>query len=240
MQFFYHQNAGENEIILDSESYHYLFRVRRFNTKEILKVRNLIDKKLYFYKFHKKQSFILESNTQDSIESNSQKDSKDSKDLNLILAIIDLKDIYEILPFLNALNTKSLNLFYADFSQKNRVFNTQKAMKIITFSCMQCGRTDLMKINIFENLDCVFKSYKNASVIDFIDSKNTNKNIESLDNLELQNIANNGIIIGPEGGFSNAEREKLKKNNTYKLNTNNILTTHLASIYIASLVLSKC
>lgn len=234
MQFFYHQNAGENEIILDSQSYHYLFRVRRFNANEVLKVRNLIDKKLYFYKHTKKQSFILES-----IKEDSKNLKQDSKDLNLILAIVDLKDIYEILPFLNALNTESIGLFYADFSQKNRVFNKEKAMKIITFSSMQCGRRDLMKINIFENLDSILKNYKNASVIDFIDSKNTNKNIESLDNLKLQNIANNGIIIGPEGGFSNAEREKLKKNNTYKLNTNNILTTHLASIYIASIILSK-
>ena len=47
MKFFYHARAGDECIFLDSDEYHYLFRVRRFRDK-ILAFRNLKDLNIYF------------------------------------------------------------------------------------------------------------------------------------------------------------------------------------------------
>ncbi|RDU67640.1 rRNA methyltransferase [Helicobacter didelphidarum] len=256
MQFFYHKDAGLHQIMLDSRDSHYLFRVRRFKENGILKVRNLHDDTLYFYKHTKKSNFILESLLQDSNQF-----TKDSQELHLIVAMIDTKDIYDTLSMLNALNVSSLNLFYADYSQKNRKIDLQKAQKILYYSCMQCGRSNFMSINIFSDLSDVFCAFEKACYIDFARESFTITKIplynnhslqdtaicsyqplmlESLPANLLQECAKNGIIIGAEGGFSPRERAEIFSNKTcYSLSTSHILTAHLTSIYIASLCMAK-
>lgn len=247
MQFFYHKNAGDGRISLEAADLHYLFRVRRFDKSEILKVRNLIDKKLYFYKYDKKDSFILDNFIESSKLDSANLDSKSQ--INIILAMIDLKDIYDILPFLNALDVASVSFFYAQFSQKNRILNMEKIKKILAFSCMQCNRIDFMKINIFKDLSEVFSAFENACFMDFaseidsknMESKNSVQTLESLSDTELKNIAKCGIIIGPEGGFSQSERANILSEKPHlRLQTQNILTAQLCAIYIASLCSRVC
>lgn len=255
MQFFYHKNAKQDSITLEAKDFHYLFHVRRFKNGEILKVRNLIDDKLYFYKHRKKEVFDLDMIIEDK--------RLDTSKLNLIVAIIDPKDIYDILPSLNALNVRSLNLFYADFSQKNRKLDETKMQKIVQYSCMQCGRTAPIQISIFANLNEILQTFQHACYIDFANTHHypvlkqsditpqyqddtqitlIDKTLETLEHLHRPNLAihaEQGIIIGAEGGFSRNERHNVLQNQTcYALATPYILTTHLASLYIASLCCS--
>ena len=152
---------------------------------------------------------------------------------HILLAMIDLKDIYDILPVLNALNVASLQLFYADFSQKNRKIDMQKAQRILQYSCMQCGRMKPLKVAIHKDLESVCKAFPNAIAIDFLESVET---FENLTQQERQSIAKNGVIIGCEGGFSQKERNFLHTTQrVYALQTPFILTAHLVSTYIASL-----
>ncbi|RDU71049.1 RsmE family RNA methyltransferase [Helicobacter aurati] len=241
MQFFYHKDAKNPHITLSSEETHYLFRVRRFQKGAILSVRNLEDNVLYIYQHvpshtrSKQECFQL-------IEARSSDWQDSSKGLSLILAIIDTKDIYDVVPMLNGLNVASLILFYADFSQKNRIVNKQKISKILQYSCMQCGRTNLMNVDVCQDLQSVLMKYQNACFIDFIpiDGVPDISSIESLPNVELAKQAQQGIIIGPEGGFTQRERQILQTRVQYCLQTPHVLTAHLAGVYIASLCCSPC
>ena len=220
MKFFYHARAGDECIFLDSDEYHYLFRVRRFRDK-ILAFRNLKDLNIYIYRYDRKEKFILDSITQGELAPKSY--------LNLAMAIVDSKDIYAILPYLNSLNVKVLYLFYADFSQRNRNLSIDKMEHIIHLSCMQCNRILPMKVQILNSTKETLDTLPELCYIDFDGSES----IESSSNLET--LATNGIMIGPEGGFSNAEREQILCNQTrFKLSTEHILTTHLSAIHIAS------
>lgn len=154
MQFFYHKDSGLESITLDSKDSHYLFHVRRFKQGETLLTTNLNDMQIYGYKHEKKNTFKL-------IGLHS-KVTQPKAYTHILLAMIDLKDIYDILPILNALNVASLQLFYADFSQKNRKIDMQKAQRILQYSCMQCGRMKPLEIAIHNNLESVGKAFPNG------------------------------------------------------------------------------
>ncbi|MDY5822514.1 MAG: RsmE family RNA methyltransferase [Helicobacter sp.] len=185
MQFFYHKDSGLESITLDSKDSHYLFHVRRFKQGETLLTTNLNDMQLYSYKHEKKNTFKL-------IGLHS-KVAQPKAYTHILLAMIDLKDIYDILPTLNALNVASLQLFYADFSQKNRKIDMQKAQRILQYSCMQCGRMKPLEIAIHKDLESVCKAFPNAIAIDFLESVETfDSNLESgrTAGVRVQNVEN--------------------------------------------------
>ncbi|GAB0173455.1 RsmE family RNA methyltransferase [Helicobacter trogontum] len=183
MQFFYHEDSGAESIILDPKDAHYLFHVRRFKQGSTLLTSNLADMQLYNYKHERKNTFKLVA-----LHS---KVSQPKAYAHIILAMIDLKDIYDLLPTLNALNVSSLQLFYADFSQKNRKIDMQKAQKIVQYSCMQCGRMQPMEIAVHKDLESVCKAFPNAVVIDFLPAEAIDKSFMDTDiypNLNGQQI----------------------------------------------------
>ena len=185
MRFFYHKDSGLESITLDSKDAHYLFHVRRFKQGETLLTTNLNDMQLYSYKHEKKNTFKL-------IGLHS-KAAQPKAYTHILLAMIDLKDIYDILPVLNALNVASLQLFYADFSQKNRKIDMQKAQRILQYSCMQCGRMKPLEVAIHKDLESVCKAFPNAIAIDFLESVETfDSNLESgrTAGVRVQNVEN--------------------------------------------------
>lgn len=218
MQFFYHSCSGDENIKLDSGGYHYLFKVRRFKAGDMMEFRNLLDNKSYFYNHFKKDIFNLSHIIENNIIH--------TKDINIFLAIIDMKDIYNSLAFLNELNFHSIGLFYADFSQKNRSIDMLKANKILQHSSMQCGRFSMLEINIFDSLDSILDRHKGILALDFNDK---------ISCASLKEHYIDGVVIGPEGGFSNREREMLK-NRQISIPTPYILQSHNALKYVASLL----
>ena len=76
----------------------------------------------------------------------------------------------------------------------------------------QCERMDVPKIEKIINLDMMIKEFPNDRALVFCDESDTN--LPSI-NDELRSNLNNyskwSVIIGPEGGFSNEERELIKK-----------------------------
>lgn len=243
MQFFYHKDSGKESITLEAKDSHYLFIVRRFKQNSTLLTSNLTDNKLYTYKHERKNTFTL-------ISTHNVKSTKKAH-TNILLAMIDQKDIYDILPTLNALNVASLQLFYADFSQRNRKIDMQKAQKILQYSCMQCGRMKPLELALHNNLESVCTKFPKSVAIDFVvnesllesmQEKDSNKHIkvqhtfENLSHTEKHIYAIQGIIIGCEGGFSKRERDFIHSTrNVYALQIPYILTSHLTSTYIASL-----
>ena len=79
-------------------------------------------------------------------------------------------------------------------------------------AAQQCERLDVPKIEKIINLDMIIKELPDDRAIVFCDELNTNlPSIYDELRSNLNNYSKWSVIIGPEGGFSNEERELIKK-----------------------------
>jgi 16S rRNA (uracil1498-N3)-methyltransferase len=198
MQFLYYQNP-QNQIILTGDEHKYLFKVRRIKKNETVKIRNLKDDYLYFYK-------IEEINKKEAILKLTEKKylpNKPVKFFHIAWCVIDPKNIEKTILALNEMGVGKISFVYCDFSQRNFKLKLDRIEKILINSCQQCGRSDLMEIEIINSSKEFFKKYENFSVLNF-----NGKEIASND-ITLP------VLIGPEGGFSANEENKFKE--IYKL-----------------------
>ncbi len=219
MQFLYNQKAGAQEILVCGDDYKYLFKVRRFKVGENLNVQNLKDRYLYRYKIidiKKKEAFL-------KLEEKSEVKCKIVKELHLIWCVIDNKIIEKTLPMLNQLGVKMITFVYCDRSQKNFKIDINRIEKILINSSQQCGRNEIMKIEVMKSLDEVFIKYKNISILDFNAAK------------EWSDITR--VLIGCEGGFSEQERDSFEKYRKISLKTELILKSETAAVAICSKLL---
>ncbi len=217
MRFCYHKNAGLEFLEIKEEQFRHLYLARRTHKNENLNFCNLMENKIYTYthlEINKKSAKLKLIGIQNYITKKTN--------THLIWAITEAKTIYNTLPFLNQLNIAKLTLFYAHRSQRNEKINLEKLEKILIQSCEQCGRNTLMLIEILKDFHQVITHYPNAYMLDF----------EGQAIGQYQDFKN-GIIIGPEGGFSNQEKQNIC---IKKLSLGDItLKSECAAIAIATL-----
>ncbi len=105
--------------------------------------------------------------------------------------------------------------------------------KIVVSACKQCNRTALLKIAPTTNLkDADFSEF------DLVLFANENEGTVTIDSLhdQIKDAKSIAFIVGSEGGFSNAEIEKLSKNSHSVSLGKRILRTETASVAIASYI----
>ncbi|MGN8525644.1 16S rRNA (uracil(1498)-N(3))-methyltransferase [Helicobacter pylori] len=223
MRFVYHPLAKEPVLKIEGESYTHLYRSRRIKSASVLDLRNLKDGFLYTYEHAEitKKHALLRLVGAQALEVMA------SKKTHLILSVIEIKSIEKILPFLNQLGVSKLSLFYADFSQRNEKIDSAKLerfQKILIHSCEQCGRSALMELEAFPSTKEVLNAYPKASVLDFNgEALPTSADFEK------------GIIIGPEGGFSEQERGYFKEREIYRIPLDMVLKSESACVFVASI-----
>ncbi|MGL2823260.1 16S rRNA (uracil(1498)-N(3))-methyltransferase [Helicobacter pylori] len=223
MRFVYHPLAKEPTLKIEGESYIHLYRSRRIKSTSRLDLRNLKDGFLYTYEhaeIAKKHALLRLVGTR-------QLEIMANKKAHLILSVIEIKNIEKILPFLNQLGVSKLSLFYADFSQRNEKIDSAKLerfQKILIHSCEQCGRSVLMELEAFSSTKEVLNAYPKASVLDF-----NGETLPASANFEK------GIIIGPEGGFSEQERGYFKEREIYRIPLDMVLKSESACVFVASI-----
>ena len=215
MIYFFHSEARNSEIIFRGDSFNHL-KAQRKKEGEIIEVRNLEDDFKYFYRIidisKKDISLILED--KEKIEK------KPKIDLEIFWCIIDIKKIKEILPFLNQLNLKKLNLVYCDRSQKNFKIDLEKIKKILILSNEQSGRYDLMEVEVLNKISD--DDWNELYFLDF-----GGREISNFDKARIKKI-----LIGPEGGFSEKEREKIPKDKIIEFKKANVLRSETAVVSI--------
>lgn len=216
MQFLYHKDAGLELLRLDDEVFFHL-RVRRVKVGEIVNLRNFLDDFLYRYEIVECTRKFCLLQLKNRVKNTSQK-----SDFSLALAVIDSKILEKTLPFLNELGLGRLILVYSEFSQKNFLIDFARLEKILIASSQQCGRADLMKIELFESVDAFLTAYPQVVLVDF-DGKEEEFQKEKL------------YFIGPEGGFSALERKKFKEKITLK--SQNILRSQTVALALVSKIL---
>jgi len=219
MQFLYSDKAGEALLHITGDEYKYLFKVRRYEVGREVEFRNLQDAQVYRYTIVSVDKKEAELRLLDAYH-----DSKKSeKYLHILWCIIDTKVIEKTLPMLNQMGVSKITFLYCDRSQKNFKVDLKRAEKILINSCQQSGRGDLMTLEVLDSLEDVMQQYPNFAVVDFGGA---------YDYTDVDTI-----MIGCEGGFSQAEREKLQNNYKIGLKTHFILKSETAALTFASKLL---
>ena len=116
-----------------------------------------------------------------------------------------------------------------------RKINYERIEKIIIEASEQSNRIKVPKIEKVQNLNSFLENNNNKINIVFGDLNTENQNLNSKIKKEDKPIC---IIIGPEGDFTESEREKIlnfKSVQSLKIN-NNILRTETAAISALSIV----
>ena len=116
-----------------------------------------------------------------------------------------------------------------------RKINYERIEKIIIEASEQSNRIKLPKVEKTQNLNLFLKNNNNKINIIFGDLNTENQNLDPKIKKEDKPIC---IIIGPEGDFTESEREKIlnfKSVQSLKIN-NNILRTETAAISALSII----
>lgn len=220
MQFLYHQDAGKSALELKNEAFKHL-KARRIKPLDELVLRNLNDEIAYIYEvkelFKNSCSLALKS---------TQKSAQSLTKTRLALAIIEPKMIEKMLPFLNELGLFGLVLVYTEFSQRHFNPDLERLKRILIESCQQCGRTNLMQIEIYKDTKSFLKDFKSVILLDFEG--------EDLNESALKDEANI-FFVGPEGGFSVKERALFERK--MKFQSPFILRSQSAAMALAAKIL---
>lgn len=222
MQFIYDKNAKNNLLKIEDENYNYIVKARRHKLDDILDFRNLEDNFLYSYKISQidKKSLFL------NLLKKEEKIIENSKKIHLAWCVVDPKTIYENIASLNELGVDKITFVYSDFSQKNFKINFEKLEKILINSSSQCGRSSIIKLDIYKNIDTFIKDNPDTYFLDF-----------SQTSIDSKVLDIKTLMIGTEGGFSKRERELFNKNFIVGFSSNLILKSQTAIISATSKII---
>ncbi|HRN00116.1 MAG TPA: 16S rRNA (uracil(1498)-N(3))-methyltransferase [Aliarcobacter cryaerophilus] len=222
MQFIYDKNAKNELLKIEDENYNYIIKARRHKLDDILDFRNLEDDFLYSYKISQidKKSLFL------NLLKKEEKIIENSKKIHLAWCVVDPKTIYENIASLNELGVDKITFVYSDFSQKNFKINFEKLEKILINSSSQCGRSSIIKLDIYKNIDTFIADNPDTYFLDF-----------SQTSIDSKVLDIKTLMIGTEGGFSKRERELFNKNFIVGFSSNLILKSQTAIISATSKII---
>ncbi len=221
MQFVYDKDASSPILIVEDETYKYLFRARRKKLGDIIDFRNLQDDKLYSYKV---MSIDKKSASLELIYGES-KPVLPTKDLTIGWCIIDPKNIEKTLPSLNEIGVAKIVFIRCAYTQANFKIKKERLEKILVNSSQQCGRSSLMQIEFSQSLQDFLNKYPQSHLLNFSPNKvSANQDIDS-------------IVVGCEGGLSKDEIKLFTQEKTVGLNTPTILRSESAVVAVASKII---
>jgi 16S rRNA (uracil1498-N3)-methyltransferase len=188
MKFLYYPNPTP-QLEIEGEKFKYLFKVRRIQVGEIVPVRTLKDDLLYLYQVEKveKRRGVLK------LVERREEPVLPPRYLHLGWCIVDPKTIEKALPHLNEIGVSKISFIYCDRSQHNFRLRLDRIERILIESCQQCGRSRLPEIEVIESSDRFAQLYPETVRLDFGGGEVTSS---------LKRV-----IVGPEGGFTDRERQ---------------------------------
>jgi 16S rRNA (uracil1498-N3)-methyltransferase len=221
MLYLYHQEASKHQLTLTGDEHRYIFKVRRHKLDDTLYLRNLEDGLLHRYliTYIDKRSTILELQESQVLEV------KAKKSLHIGWCVIDPKSIEKVITSLNEMGVDRITFIYCKRSQKSFKIDFKRLEKILLNSSQQSGRSEMMKLEIAENLEVFLKENPNAKMLNFSE------------NNFISNTKVETIVIGCEGGFHEDEVAQFAAENIIGLDTPLVLKSESAVCAVASKVL---
>lgn len=216
MQFIYHSNAKDEEIVLDGKQFKHVFVSRRHKKDDVLRLQNLKDEFAYFYKVEG-----LDKKSAELILVDKQKIDLVYQEKSVALAVIDPKDLKEAVRALAQMGQKKFIFFYAQRSQKNYKIDAEKLKEIIIHSYELAGVGVYPEIKIYKNLQNLLENEKDKNIfmLDF-NGKTFDEKIKAQIDI---------LLVGPEGGFTEKERN-LFKNKIVSFSIPITLSAKIASV----------
>jgi len=139
--------------------------------------------------------------------------------------VIDIKSIEKVLASLSEIGVSKISFIYCDRSQKNFKLDFKRFERILEASMQQSGRTQFMEFDTYKNISSFVQEFPDTKVFDFSDTVLQGKS-------DFQRV-----LIGCEGGFSPVEKELLKSQDVFRLDTPMILRSESAVMAVASKIL---
>jgi len=189
MLYLYHLEAGKSQLALTGDEHRYIFKVRRHKVDDILHLRNLKDGLLHRYIITHidKRNVILELQESQVLEV------KAKKSLHIGWCVIDPKSIEKVITSLNEMGVDKITFIYCKRSQKSFKIDFKRLEKILLNSSQQSGRSEMMKLEMAEDLKSFLTQNPQSMMLNFSENK-----IGSQSNIDT-------IVIGCEGGFHEEE-----------------------------------
>lgn len=221
MLYLYHQKAGENELHLEGNEHRYIFKVRRHKVDEILYLRNLEDGRLYRYII----TFLDKKSAHLTLQDSSTLEVKSKKTLHIGWCVIDPKSVEKVLPTLNEMGVEKITFIYCKRSQKSFKLDFNRLEKILLNSSQQCGRSQMMKLEMAEDLPQFLEKYPQSKMLNFSE------------NNFISNTSFDTIVIGCEGGFREDEAALFKPEDIVGFDTPLVLKSESAVCAVAAKIL---
>ncbi len=221
MIYTFDENAGAPVLIIKSETYKYLIKVRRHQIGDSVTFRapSKPDER-YDYTL----SSIDGRQAVFELLSYSTEPVVPAKPLHIGWCIIDPKSVEKVLPSLNEIGVTKITFIQSDRSQKNFKHDLKRYERILESSMQQCGRTHKMEFAFSGSLQDFLTSHPDTAVFDFCDATYDGTYYDT-------------VVIGPEGGFSNEERSLFNADHTFRFDTPLVLRSETAAISVASKLL---
>ena len=222
MIYIFLDEKPQENLILKGEQHKYLIKVRRHSVGDeiFFRDRENIDI-LYKYRISSIESRSL---TLELIASEN-KIVTSKKDLHIAWCVIDSKSIEKVLPSLSEIGVSKISFIGCDRSQKNFKIDLNRFRRILEASMQQCGRSTYIEFDSFKNVKEFISEFPDTKVFDF-----TQKTIDDYSNISR-------VLIGCEGGFSNDEKEFLKQQDVFRLDTPMVLRSESAVMAVASKII---
>ncbi len=221
MLYLYHKEASKPQLTLTGDEHRYIFKVRRHKVDDTLYLRNLEDGLLYRYIISTidKRNVILE------LQESQELEIKAKRSLHIGWCIIDPKSIEKVITSLNEMGVEKITFIYCKRSQKSFKIDFKRLQKILINSSQQSGRSEMMKLEMAEDLESFLAENPQSMILNFSQNK-----IESQSNIGT-------IVIGCEGGFHEDEVALFDADKIIGLDTPLVLKSESAACVVTSKLL---
>lgn len=221
MLYLYNSGAGASQLTLSGDDHRYIFKVRRHKAEDILYLRNHEDGLLHRYRITHldKRSAILE------LQESSTLDIKAKRSLHIGWCIIDPKSVEKVLPTLNEMGVEKITFFYCKRSQRSFVLDFKRLEKILLNSSQQSGRSEMMKLEMSDDLHTFLEENPDAKMLNFSENN-------FLPSTDIKTI-----VVGCEGGFHEDEVVLFEPENIVGFDTPLVLKSESAVCGVAGKIL---
>ena len=208
-------------LTIKGETFKYLIKVRRHGEGDEIQVRYKSSmENLCRYKITSVDNRSLNL----ALIASELSEVKSEKSLHIAWCVIDIKSIEKVLPSLSEIGVERISFISCARSQ-NVKLDFKRFERILEASMQQCGRSTYVEFDTYKNVTAFIEEFPDTKVFDLCE------------NVLKENTAFKRVLIGCEGGFSDDEREFLKSQENFRLDTPMVLRSESAIMAVASKIL---
>ena len=221
MLYLYHKEASKPQLTLTGDEHRYVFKVRRHKVDDTLYLRNLEDGLLHRYLI----TTIDKRMVTLALKESKVFEVKAKSSLHIGWCVIDPKSIEKVITSLNEMGVDKITFIYCKRSQKSFKIDFKRLEKILFNSSQQSGRSEMMKLEMAEDLKSFLTQNPQSKMLNFSQNR-----IGSQSNIDT-------IVIGCEGGFHEDEIALFKPENNIGFDTPLVLKSESAVCAVAAKIL---